>query len=302
MRVFVTGASGFVGSALVPELLDAGHSVLGLARSDSSAAALTAAGAEVLRRELADLDVLRAGARDADGVAHLAFVHDFSDMAGAARTDRAAVDTFAAELAGSGRPLAIASGVLGLTTGRAATERDVPDTGVHPRIATAIATVELAGRGIRSSVVRLAPTVHGEGDHGFVARLAQIAREKGVSGYPGEGTNLWPAVHRTDAARLFRLALESAPAGSVLHGVAEEGVPSRTIAEALGRSLDLPVASVPPEQVAEQWGWLGAFFSAGAPASSDLTRQLLGWEPTGPTLVEDIAAGAYPGLPESALR
>jgi nucleoside-diphosphate-sugar epimerase len=302
MRVFVTGASGFVGSALVPEQLDAGHSVLALARSDSSAAALTAAGAEVLRGELADLDVLRAGARDADGVAHLAFVHDFSDMAGAARTDRAAVDAFAGVLAGSGRPLAIASGVLGLTAGRTATERDGADPAVHPRIATAIATVELAGRDVRSSVVRLAPTVHGEGDHGFVARLAQIAREKGVSGYPGEGTNLWPAVHRTDAARLFRLALESAPAGSVLHAVAEEGVPSRTIAEALGRSLDLPVASVLQEQVGEQWGWLGAFFSAGAPASSELTRQLLGWEPTGPTLVEDIAAGAYPGLPESVLR
>ena len=289
MRIFVTGASGWIGSAVVPELQAAGHEVVGLARSDAAAKAVANAGAEVVRGELADLDLLRATAAGSDGVVHLGYVHDFSRMPEAAATDRAAIETFGTALAGSGRPLLIASGVLGLASGRAGTEQDRPDPAVHPRVANAELTLAFAEQDVRAIVVRFAPTVHGAGDHGFVARLVQIARERGASGYVGDGANVWPAVHRADAARLVRLAVDAAPAGAVLHAVAEEGVPTRAIAEAIGRGLDLPVGPAAPEE----FGWLGAFFAADCPTSSAITRQQLGWSPEHPGLVADLDAGHY---------
>jgi len=296
MRVFVTGASGWIGSAVVPELLAAGHQVTGLARSDASAAALAAAGVQVVRGTIDDLDVLREAASAADGVAHLAFKHDLAftgDMQGAADADRAAVDALGEALAGTDRPFVIASGLLGLAPGRVATERDgiTGDTAgnVNPRQVTAQATLALAGRGVRSSVLRLPPTVHGDGDYGFLATIVGLARQTGVSGYVGDGAQRWPAVHRSDAAELFRLALEQAPAGSALHAVADEGVPMRLVAEVIGRKLDLPVASVAPEQLS----WIGSFMAIDSPASATLTRDRLGWAPTGPSLLEDLEAGHY---------
>lgn len=294
MRVFVTGASGFIGSAVVPELIGAGHQVVGLARSDASAAALTAAGAEVQRGALDDLDSLRVGASASDGVIHLAYVHDFSAYEAAARTDQRAIETLGATLVGSGRPLVIASGLLGLPAGRLGTEQDLPDPNTGgPRSAGARAVLSFASQGVRASVLRLAPSVHDEGDHGFVAVLIAIARQQGLSGYIGDGANRWPAVHRRDAAHLFRLALEQAPAGTVLHGVADEGVPTRTIAEVIGRHLHLPVVSIPREQAGAHFGWLGTFFAADIPASSVLTRDLLGWRPTHPGLIDDLDQGHY---------
>jgi nucleoside-diphosphate-sugar epimerase len=289
MRLFVTGASGFIGSALVPELQQAGHQVVGLARSDAAADQLTAAGAEVRRGHLDDLDSLRAGAADSDGVVHLAYVHDFSQMEAAAKTDLAAIEAMGGALEGSGKPIAIASGTLGLAPGRVGTEDDEPQA-VHPRVVNARAVLALADRGVRPIVVRLSPTVHGEHDHGFVSVLVQIARDKGVSGYVGDGQNRWNAVHRDDAARLFRLAVENAPAGSVLHAVGEEAIAVRDLATVIGEHLDVPVTSVPPEGAAEHFGWLGAFLAVDAPASSAITQELLGWRPTGPGLLEDVAA------------
>jgi nucleoside-diphosphate-sugar epimerase len=305
MRVFVTGASGWIGSAVVPELIDAGHQAVGLARSDASADALAAAGAEVHRGTLDDLDSLRSAAAASDGVIHLAFKHDLAfsgDFQGAADADRRAVETMGDALAGSDRPLLIASGTLGVMPGRVATEQDghgpnaaVAAFGGGPRARweTAELTLSLASRGVRSSVVRLAPTNHGDGDNGFIATLVAIAREKGVSGYIGEGTNRWPAVHRLDSARLFRLALEEAPAGSTLHAIADEGVPVRDIAEVIGRHLNLPVVSISPEDAGEHFAWLGAFLAIDAPASSALTRELLGWQPTQPGLIADLDEGHY---------
>ncbi|MCG7208468.1 SDR family oxidoreductase [Streptomyces arenae] len=301
MRVFVTGASGWLGSAVVPELLDAGHQVTGLARSDASAAALTGAGAEVVRGTVDDLDVLRTAAAASDGVVHLAFKHDIAfsgDFRGAAEADRRVVDAFGEVLAGSDRPLVIASGLLGLAPGRVVTERDVPAVDGSPtsvRQATALATLELAGRGVRSAVVRLAPTCHGEGDNGFMAALVGIARERGVSGYVGDGANRWPAAHRLDVGRLFRLAVEKAPAGSVLHGAGEEGVAIRDVAEVIGRQLGVPVVSVPPADAAGHFTWLGGFIGLDSPASSTVTRELLDWRPSHPGLLEDLDKGHYFG-------
>ncbi len=294
MRVFVTGGSGFIGSAVVPELLAAGHQVLALARSDASARALAAAGAEVRRGDLEDLDALRSGAARTDGVIHLGFIHDFANFEASVRIDRVAIETMGAALEGSGRAFVIASGTAGLAPGRVVTE-DVPFEGAtHPRAANAVVALGFKDRGVRVSVVRLAPTVHGEGDrHGFVKRLVEIAREKGVSGYVGDGTNRWTAVHRLDAASLFRLAIEKAPAGAVLHGVAEEAVTTRTIAEVIGRKLNLPVRSIAPEAAGDHFGWLGRFFAMDQPASSELTRRRMGWTPTRPGLVQDLEAGHY---------
>lgn len=304
MRVFVTGASGWIGSAVVPELIAAGHEVVGLARSDASAAALAAAGAAVQRGNLDDLDVLRSAAAGSDGVIHLAFKHEIAfsgDFEGAAAADRSAVETLGDALAGSDRPLLIASGTLGLALGRPATEQDGHDAttatgfgeGPRARQATAEYALSLASRGVRSSVLRLPPTVHGDGDGGFMATLVGIAREKGASGYIGDGANRWPAVHRLDAAHLFRLALEAAPAGSTLHAIADEGVPTREIAETIGRHLTIPVVAVPREDAGAHFAWLAGLFGVDSPASSAQTRELLRWQPVRPGLIDDLELGHY---------
>jgi nucleoside-diphosphate-sugar epimerase len=295
MRVFVTGATGFIGSAIVRELIDAGHQVVGLARSDKAAAALTATGAEVHRGALDDHDSLRSGAAASDGVIHTAFIHDFSDFAAAAQTDRRAIETLGEALAGSDRPFVITSGTTGLTPGRLATEESAPDPGSAAalRFASEEAALSFAARGVRVSVVRLPPSVHGEGDHGFVPALISIARTKGVSAYPGDGANRWAAVHRLDAAQLFRLALEKAPAGTRLHGVGEEGVPVRDIAEVIGRHLQLPVTAISPEEASDHFGFLGLIFSLDTPASSTLTQKQLDWHPVRPGLIPDLDEGHY---------
>ena len=296
MRIFVTGASGWIGAPTVRKLVEAGHEVTGLARSDRAAAAVTASGATAVRGSLDDVDVLAAEASQSDGVVHLAFRHDIAftgDYEGASSSDREAIDTFGDALAGSDRPLLIASGTLGLAPGRIGTERDMPETSANPRLANAQATLALATRGVRSIVVRFAPTVHGTGDQGFVATLVDIARETGVSGYLGDGTNRWPAVHVSDAADLVWRAMEKAPAGSVLHATAEDGIATRAIAEAIGQHLSVPVEQIPADLAMEHFRFLGGFFGTDAPASSTLTRESLDWHPTGPGLLEDIAAGAY---------
>jgi nucleoside-diphosphate-sugar epimerase len=301
MRVFVTGASGWIGSAVVPELIGAGHQVTGLARSDASAAALTAAGAEVHLGTLDDLDTLRGAADASDGVIHLAFKHDLAFSGAfqvAADADRRAIETFGEALAGSGRPFVIASGTLGLAPGRVATEQDGHDAthftgGARTRLANAELTGSLASQGVRSCVVRLPPTVHGDGDNGFMATLVGIARTKGVSGHIGDGANRWPATHQLDAAHLFRLALESAPAGSTLHAIADQGVPVRTIAGVIARHLDIPQVAIAPEDAAGHFGWLATYLAADSPASSTLTRELLRWHPTQPGLIDDLDKGHY---------
>jgi nucleoside-diphosphate-sugar epimerase len=293
MRVFVTGATGFIGSAVVRELLDAGHEVTGLARSDEAAASLAAAGAAVHRGNLDDLDSLRAGAVASDGVIHTGYNHDFSNIPGAAQTDRRAVETLGEALAGSGRPLVVAAGTALIGPGRVITEEDAaPDAGAHPRVSEQVA-LPFAGRGVRVSVVRLSPAVHGEGDHGFVPHLIGLAREKGISAYVGDGSNRWTGVHRLDAARLFRLALESAPAGTRLHGVEDEGVPFRDIAGVIGRHLGLPVTSVSGDEADAYFGWFTMFASIDVPASSALTRKWLGWHPEHPALIPDLDEGHY---------
>lgn len=306
MRYFVTGASGWIGSAVIPQLLSAGHRVVGLARSDSSAGALAALGAETVRGTLDDLDILRDAAAASDGVIHLAFKHDLAyggDFQGAAAADRRAVEAIGEALVGTGRPFVLASGLAGLRPGHTATERDRPSDGGSPASArgvTAAAVLDLAARGVRTSVVRLAVTCHGDGDRGLIAGLVAIARAKGVAGYVGTGAARWPAAHRLDVARLFRLAADEAPAGSVLHGIAEEGITQRDIAEVIGRHLGVPAQSVEPEAAAGHFGWLGAFLALDAPASSTLTRELLAWEPTGPGLLDDLEAGHYFRAPATA--
>jgi nucleoside-diphosphate-sugar epimerase len=295
MRVFVTGASGWIGSATVDELLAAGHEVTGLARSDASAAALQAKGARVRRGDLDDLASIRAGAEAAEAVIHLANKHDWANPANSVTAEVGAVQTIGDALAGTGRPFLLASGVAGLSQGRPAAENDPspfhgPDS---PRGGSENLALEFVGRGVHTVALRFAPTVHGVGDHGFVAMIVAVAREKGVSGYPGDGTSRWAAVHRSDAARLVALGLEKAPAGARLHAVAEEGVPSREIAEAIGRALGLPVTSIAPDDVQGHFGFIGTFFSMDMAATSTATRELLGWAPTGPTLIEDLDAGAY---------
>lgn len=295
MRVFLTGASGWIGSAVVPELIAAGHQPVGIARSEQSAEKLRSAGVEVRRGSLDDLVSLRAGAEDADGVIHLAFKHDFSDFAGAGRTERAALDTSGQVLAGSHRPLLFASGLLGLAPGRVVTEADPsPAVGADaPRGGAEELALRIAERGVRTVALRFAPTVHGQGDPGFIPALVETARAKGASGYVGDGGNRWPAAHRLDVAAMVALALEKAPAGSTVHGAAEQGITAREIAGAIGRELGLPTVSVAPADAEEHFGWIGVFFGVDAPASSVITREVLGWIPTHPTLLEDLDAGRY---------
>jgi nucleoside-diphosphate-sugar epimerase len=303
MRVFVTGASGWIGSAVVPELLAAGHEVTGLARSDASASALEAAGVTVERGTIDDLDVLARTAGASDGVIHLAFKHDIAfagDFQGAADADRRAVEAIGEALAGSDRPFAIASGTLMVAPGRVATERDGHEPasagvaeGPRTRGETAELVLSMASRGIRSAVLRLPPTNHGEGDNGFMATIVDIAGQRGASGYIGDGANRWPAVHRLDSARLFRMALEQAPAGSTLHAVADEGIPIRDIAAVIGRHLDIPSMSIAPEDAGQHFTWLAPLLAIDAPASSALTRELLGWQPAQPGLIEDLEQGHY---------
>jgi len=288
MRVFVTGATGFIGSAIVEDLLAAGHQVVGLARSDASANFLESLGAEVLRGSLDDIDSLKRGAAGSDGVIHCAFIHDFSNYATSVKKDHLAVQVLGAALEGTNRPLIITSGTLGLTPGRLATEQDQGDPGISPRVISEEIALSFSSKDVRSSVIRLPPSVHGKGDHGFIPALIAIAREKGVSAYIGEGINRWPSVHRIDIAHLYRLVLEKGTAGTIYHGVADEGLPFHDIAQVIGRHLDIPVVSKPIEDAVDHFGWLGTFIALDNPTSSKQTQQELGWNASQTSLLADV--------------
>jgi nucleoside-diphosphate-sugar epimerase len=295
MRVFVTGASGWIGSATVVELVTAGHDVVGLARSEASATSIQKKGAKALLGGLDDLDSLRRGAEGADAVIHLANKHDWANLAETDRAERVAVQTLAECLVGTNRAFVVSNGFYGLVKGRPATEEDPaswvgPDA---PRGGSENLALDYVSRGVRTIITRFAPTVHGAGNLGFIKRLASAAQSHGVSCYVGDGSHAWSAAHRSDVARLIRLGIEKAPAGSRLHGVAEEAVITRSIAEAIGAALHLPVQSIAPEDADRHFGFVGRFFSMEMSASSARTQALLSWYPTGPTLIEDILAGAY---------
>jgi nucleoside-diphosphate-sugar epimerase len=295
MRVFVTGATGWIGSVVVRELLGAGHQVTGLARSDSAAARVTAAGAEVLMGSLEDTDGLRGAAAEADGVIHTGYVHDFSptgDPAAAAALDGRVIAAFGDALAGTGKPLVVASGLPHPPAGGIVTEEVRLVDPAHPRESEP-AALAVAERGVRASVVRLPPSVHGEGDYWFIPIFIGVARKTGVSAYIGDGDNVWPAVHRVDAARLFRLALEQAPAGTLLNAAADEGVPFREIAEVIGRHLEVPVKSITAQEARDQFGPLAGFAAFDVPASSAITRQRFGWRPAEPGLIADLGQEYY---------
>jgi nucleoside-diphosphate-sugar epimerase len=295
LRVFVTGATGFIGAAVVQELLGAGHQVLGLARSDATARSLHAVGVEAHPGALDDADSLRRGAAGSDGVIHTAFIHDFANMAAAAEVDRLAIEALGRAIVGTDRPFVVSSAIGLLQRDGLCTEESAPDfssVDAH-RIASESTALSFGWLGVRVSVVRLPPSVHGDGDHAFIAALIRIAREQGVSAYLGEGRNRWPAVHRLDAAHLYRLALEQAAAGSRLHCVAEGGVPTRDIADVIGRRLNVPVVSIPIEQAGAHFGSLGRFFALDVPASSARTQDLLRWRPRRPGLLSDLELGRY---------
>jgi nucleoside-diphosphate-sugar epimerase len=292
MRIFLTGATGFIGSAIVPELINAGHQVLGLTRSEAGAQSLIAAGVEVHRGDLDDLDSLRRGAELSDGVIHTAFNHDFSKFAANCEADRRVIEAMGSVLAGSGHPFVITSGTgMARTPGRPSTEDDAPNSPI-PRVASEVEAASVAARGVRVSLIRL-PQVHDTVKQGLITYLIAVAREKGVSAYVGDGLNRWPAVHRLDCARLYKLALERGSAGARYNAVAEEGVPLREIAEVIGRGLKLPVVSLSPEEAGEHFGWLAAFVGFDGPASSALTQERLGWHPTGPALIADLEQMRY---------
>lgn len=294
MRVFVTGATGFVGTAVVQELISAGHQVLGLARSDASAQKLVKAGAEVLRGDLEDLDSLRTGAGETDGVIHAGFIHDFTRFAEVCETDKQAIVSIGEVLAGSNRPLIVTSGTALVSPGKLATEDIIPSLNPAWPRASEQAADEVCRLGVRVASVRLSPSVHGDGDqHGFIPILINTAREKGFSAYIGEGLNRWNAVHRLDAAHLFRLALENATPGARYHACAEEGVTVRSVAEAIGQQLNIPVKSITPEAAAGHFGWFAQMAAIDCPASGKLTQERLNWRPTHPTLLADIDNGVY---------